>query len=138
MNFNSEIIAAHFNEEKGTWILRIKQKQQDRSFKEFEDDCDLLLGAIGILDRWNYPEIPGIKNFKGRVIHTAGWDPNYTKEEWKKDRVVVIGSGASSVQVVPGMQPYAKKIDVFVRTGIWFFAFDTPDGKERPQGYKCE
>jgi len=34
--------------------------------------------------------------------------------------VAIIGSGASSVQTVPSMQPYAKHLDVFVRTAVWF------------------
>ena len=91
MHFNSEIIGATFNEETGTWIVRIKQKQEDGSFKEITEDCDLLL------NRWELPKIPGIAKFKGRVIHTAGWDPKYDKEAWKNDRVAVIGSGASAV-----------------------------------------
>lgn len=54
------------------------------------------------------------------MIHTARWGKDYQKEQWANDRVAVIGSGASSVQTVPGMQPHTKHIDVFVRTGIWF------------------
>lgn len=34
--------------------------------------------------------------------------------------MAVIGSGASSIQTVPNMQPHAKHLDVFVRTGVWF------------------
>lgn len=58
--------------------------------------------------------------FKGRVIHTARWPQDYQKEQWANDRVAVIGSGASSIQTVPGMQPHTKHIDIFVRTGVWF------------------
>lgn len=58
--------------------------------------------------------------FKGRVIHTALWEECYQKEQWANDRIAVIGSGASSVQVVPGIQPFCKHMDVFVRTGVWF------------------
>jgi hydroxyversicolorone monooxygenase len=54
------------------------------------------------------------------VIHTARWPQDYQEEQWKNDRTAVIGSGASSIQTVPGMQPKAKHIDVFVRTGVWF------------------
>ena len=53
-------------------------------------------------------------------MHTAIWPKDYQKEEWKNDRVAVIGSGASSIQTVPTMQPHAKHIDVFVRTAVWF------------------
>nr|POE51572.1 putative sterigmatocystin biosynthesis monooxygenase stcw [Quercus suber] len=53
-------------------------------------------------------------------MHTARWDDSYQEDQWKEDRVAVIGSGASSIQTVPKMQPHAKHIDVFVRTGVWF------------------
>lgn len=54
------------------------------------------------------------------MLHTARWPEDYQELEWANDRVAVIGSGASSIQTVPGMQPHAKHIDVFVRTGVWF------------------
>jgi hydroxyversicolorone monooxygenase len=57
------------------------------------------------------------------IIHTARWPKDYQAEEWKKDRVAVIGSGATSIQTVPAMQPYVKHMDVFVCTGVWFIHF---------------
>lgn len=53
-------------------------------------------------------------------MHTAVWPSDYQKEQWGNDRVAVIGSGASSIQTVPTMQPHTKHLDVFVRTGVWF------------------
>lgn len=35
--------------------------------REFDDEADILLHATGILNRWDYPDIPGLKDFKGRV-----------------------------------------------------------------------
>lgn len=32
----------------------------------------------------------------------------------------MLGSGASSIQTVPTMQPHVKHMDIFVRTGVWF------------------
>ncbi|KPM44872.1 putative sterigmatocystin biosynthesis monooxygenase stcW [Neonectria ditissima] len=139
--FKSRVIEARFNEERGTWDLKIEQTLADGTKKIVTDDCDLLLGAVGILDRWELPKIPGLDTFKGRVIHSADrtqWG-EYTKDKWGKDNIAVIGSGASSIQAVPGMQPHAKKLDVFVRTPPWFFAQpDNIKGETRPQGYKCE
>ena len=88
--------------------------------EEFWDECDFLEHATGILNRWDYPKIPGLDKFKGRVVHTAGWPSDYQEEKWKGQRVAVIGSGASSVQTVPTMQPHVSHLDVFVRTPIWF------------------
>ncbi|KAH6985121.1 hypothetical protein EDB80DRAFT_767984 [Ilyonectria destructans] len=139
MTFNSRVIEARFDERSGTWEVKIEQTASDGSKKIFTDECDLLLGAVGILDRWEYPDIPGLKSFKGRVIHTADrakWD-EYTKDKWVNDEVVVIGSGASAYQAVPGMQPYAKKVHSFLRTPAWFFAQPGEFGGDtRAQDYK--
>jgi cation diffusion facilitator CzcD-associated flavoprotein CzcO len=71
ITFNSRVIEARFDEEKGTWQLKIVQTLADGTKKIINDDCDLLLGAVGILDRWELPKIPGLNTFKGRVIHSA-------------------------------------------------------------------
>lgn len=77
-------------------------------------------------------QIPGLKDkFKGRVCHTARWPADYQKEQWVNDRVAVIGSGASSIQTVPTMQPHAKHIDVFVRTGVWFVQIASNYGQNK-------
>ena len=44
------------------------------------------------------PIIEGIESYKGTLTHTANWSSNI---DWKGKRVAVIGSGSSSVQVVP-------------------------------------
>lgn len=70
--FNSEVVAATFDEHRGIWNVKIRQKDAKGVVREIEDDCDLLIGAYGILSRWNFPDIPGVDTFKGRMIHTAG------------------------------------------------------------------
>ena len=138
MTFNSTVTRAVFDENLGVWNVDIKSKQSDGSSKTITESCDLLVGAIGLFDRWELPKIPGLEKFKGRVLHTAGWDPEYGQEQWKDDRIAVIGAGASAIQIVPGLQPYAKKIDLMVRSGIWFFAFIDEKGNEFPGPRPCE
>jgi len=120
MNFNSEVVEARFNEDTGKWHVKIRQTQPGGETKEFEETCDLLLYATGILNNFKWPDIEGLETFKGRMVHTARWPKDYQEEQWKDDRVAVIGSGASSIQTVPKMQPHTKHLDVFVRTGVWF------------------
>ncbi|KAF5608263.1 sterigmatocystin biosynthesis monooxygenase stcW [Fusarium subglutinans] len=141
MTFNSRVIEARFDDKKGIWDVKIEQTASDESKKTFTGDCDLLLGAVGILDRWEYPKIPGLESFKGQVIHSADrtkWK-QYTKDKWANDEIAVIGSGASAYQVVPGMQPYAKRVHSFLRTPAWFFAqMSSFGGDPRPQDYTSD
>lgn len=91
----------------------------------------MLLHATGVLNSFKWPDIPGMNKFKGRIAHTASWPDDYQKEQWKNDCVAVIGSGASSIQTVPGMQPYVKHLDVFVRTGVWFVSMANNAGQNK-------
>lgn len=52
-----------------------------------------------------------------QVIHTAKWPQDYTADVWRNERVAIIGSGASAIQVLPNMQPIVKHIDTYIRTG---------------------
>ncbi|KAK7433035.1 hypothetical protein QQZ08_000508 [Neonectria magnoliae] len=49
--FNSRVLEARFNEERGIRNLKIEQTLANGMEKIVDDDCDLLLGAVGILDR---------------------------------------------------------------------------------------
>jgi hypothetical protein len=53
----------------------------------------VLLHGTGILNNFKWPNIEGMEKFKGKIMHTARWPKDYQAEQWKKDRVAVIGSG---------------------------------------------
>jgi len=122
MTFNTEITSCTWQDETGEWLVKLRQTSPGSSEpREFEERCHLLLHATGILNNYKWPTIPGLHDvFKGRVCHTARWPKDYQKEQWRNDRVAIIGSGASSIQTVPHMQPHTKHLDIFVRTAVWF------------------
>ncbi|KAF1850359.1 FAD/NAD(P)-binding domain-containing protein [Cucurbitaria berberidis CBS 394.84] len=131
MTFNTEVIRSEWQDDTGKWKVTLRQKSPSGVEKVFEEECDLLFHATGILNNYKWPTIKGIERFKGRIAHTAAWPEDYQKEEWANDRVAMIGSGASSIQTVPNMQPHVKHMDIFVRTGIWLADFSTMLGKSR-------
>lgn len=131
MTFNTEVVRAEWQDDSGKWKVSLRQKSPAGEVKEFDEECDLLLYASGILNNFQWPDIPGLKKFKGRIAHTAHWPEDYREEQWKNDRVAVIGSGASSIQTVPNMQPHVKHMDVFVRTGVWFIQIASNFGQHK-------
>ncbi|KAF4630307.1 hypothetical protein G7Y89_g7832 [Cudoniella acicularis] len=132
MTFNTEIIGCYWNEDDGQWTVKLCQTNPGSALREFEEKCDLLLHATGILNNFKWPEIEGLDKFKGKVIHTARWPKDYQEEQWKGESVAIIGSGASSIQTLPGMQPHVKHIHVYVRTPIWFISMAGNDGDRDP------
>ncbi|CAP73334.1 uncharacterized protein PODANS_2_7220 [Podospora anserina S mat+] len=112
MSFHTEVIGCYWREEEGIWT-HSKGKTAPSLLRRVREE----INQVGM----QWPDVPGLtETFKGRVVHTAQWPEDYQQDKWANERVAVIGSGASSVQTVPGMQPYTKHLDVFVRTGIWF------------------
>lgn len=118
MRFDSAIQNCEWREDEGKWHVKIHDA---KSGTTFEDKCDILIGANGLLNSWKWPtEVEGLSSFNGRLIHTARWPDDYTSEQWRNERVAVLGSGASAIQVVPTMQSDVKHMDAFIRTPIWF------------------
>lgn len=114
MNFDSVVQNCEWDEPRGKWKVEILNVTTG---EVKHDECDILLGANGLLNSWKWPEeVEGLENFKGRLVHTARWPEDYGPEQWKEERVAVLGSGASAIQVVPSIQPSVKHMDVFVRT----------------------
>lgn len=77
-----------------------------------------LINAAGILTQPKNPDIPGIGEFDGDVMHTARWDDTV---ELRGRRVGIIGTGASAVQIVPEIAAGVDELVVFQRTPIWCF-----------------
>ncbi|MEV5510880.1 flavin-containing monooxygenase [Streptomyces orinoci] len=78
--------------------------------------ADVVVSAAGPLADPSIPDIPGLDRFPGRVFHSARWDHDY---DLRGKRVAVIGTGASAIQFVPGIQPRVERLTLFQRTPAW-------------------
>ncbi|UZP35149.1 hypothetical protein NXS19_002965 [Fusarium pseudograminearum] len=127
VEFNSELVSSTWDDEAGKWRLEIRQQNGSALIK---DEADILINATGFLSKWNWPTIPGLDKFKGKLMHTADWD---TSLDWSGKTVGIIGNGSSAVQLLPQMQRTAAKIVNLVRSPLWvsstFVAEFTPEGK---------
>jgi cation diffusion facilitator CzcD-associated flavoprotein CzcO len=79
-------------------------------------ETDVLLTACGQLSVPSVPAIPGLDGFAGPSFHTARWrhDVDLTGQ-----RVAVVGTGCSAIQVVPAIQPQVAHLDVYQRSPGW-------------------
>lgn len=75
-----------------------------------------VVSATGVLTQPKLPEIDGLADFAGTVMHTARWDHSV---DLTGRRVAVIGTGASAVQAIPHVARQAAHLTVFQRTPIW-------------------
>ena len=78
--------------------------------------ADVLITASGGLSEPKMPDIDGIDSFQGEVFHSARWNHDY---DLAGKRVAVIGTGASSIQIVPAIAARVSHLDVYQRTAPW-------------------
>ena len=77
---------------------------------------DVLVSAAGALSDPKMPDIDGIDSFAGEVFHSARWDHD---ADLAGKRVAIIGTGASSIQIVPEIVAEVAHLDVYQRTAPW-------------------
>jgi len=65
------VVGAAWNKQKGGYDVQVKDLESDTIVN---DHCDILVNASGILNNWQWPAIPGLDKYKGKLLHTANWD----------------------------------------------------------------
>ena len=78
--------------------------------------ADVVVSAVGLFGAAKYPDIAGLADFTGDLMHTSCWDAGV---DLAGKRVAVVGTGASGVQVVPEIASSAARLTVFQRTPPW-------------------
>ncbi|MFD7847908.1 flavin-containing monooxygenase [Nocardia sp. NPDC059764] len=110
LRLNTTIMAADFDDRNSLWRLRTDGGEQ------LTARCIVL--AIGGLERPKMPDIPGLDDFGGTLVHTALWDHDVSLAG---KRVAVIGTGATALQLIPAIVDETEHLTVFQRTPIWVF-----------------
>ncbi|MCW2837709.1 MAG: Cyclohexanone monooxygenase, partial [Marmoricola sp.] len=100
-----EVAAAAYDESTRSWQLTTTAGEQI--------DTDVLVSAVGQLSRPSIPELPGLDTFAGPAFHSAEWEHDV---DLTGKRIAVLGTGASAIQFVPGIQPDAGHVTVFQRS----------------------
>lgn len=124
IRFNSEVGAAHFDEKRARWTLRLTDGTRV--------DCQHWVLATGPLHVPSIPEFPGLENFKGKVFHSSQWDHDY---DLGGKKVVSVGTGASAIQYVPEIAPKVDQLTVVQRTPGWIVPRDERAYSQRDKSW---
>jgi 4-hydroxyacetophenone monooxygenase len=114
VRWNTEVVAAEWDDDAGTWTVTV----QPEGGAPETITARALVSAVGQLNRPNLPDIPGIGDFEGVSFHSARWDHSV---DYRGRRVAVVGAGASGFQIVPTIAPDVAELTVFQRTAQWMF-----------------
>ncbi|KAK4938700.1 hypothetical protein LTR10_020883 [Elasticomyces elasticus] len=114
--FQTEVNSITWDDKSSRWTCKTNRGDVCRA--------RFVISAIGILHKLHLPGITGIEHFKGHSFHTSRWDYKYTGgdryggvlEKLKGKRVGLIGTGASTIQVLPHLALSGAETYIFQRT----------------------
>ncbi len=105
IQLNTEIVSADFQESSGLWLVKTGAGH--------EYTCKYFVSAMGMISEPVTPKFKGMEKFKGACFHSARWPEGL---DYAGKRVGIIGSGSTTVQMLPVTAETAESVTVFQRT----------------------
>ncbi|MCH9815520.1 MAG: NAD(P)/FAD-dependent oxidoreductase [Actinomycetia bacterium] len=110
IQYQHQVTAANWSTQESRWHVAVQTPQG-----QVEYVCQFLYLCCGYYDyrAGHDAGIPGLADFQGEVVHPQFWPDELDYQD--KD-VVVIGSGATAVTLVPALAPNAKHVTMLQRS----------------------
>jgi monooxygenase len=121
VRFGHKVLAAEWSSAEARWTVRA-----ERDGEPVELTCDWLYGCTGYYryDEGFTPNFEGTERFEGEIVHPQHWPEDL---DYDGKRVVVIGSGATAVTLVPSMAERAAHVTMLQRSPTYVIARPAAD-----------
>jgi cation diffusion facilitator CzcD-associated flavoprotein CzcO len=113
IRFGEEVTRCEFRD--GRWRLETSSGRRDA--------VDFVIAATGVLHHPHMPDIEGLDDFGGALFHSARWDHGAALDG---QRVGIVGTGSTAVQVVSAIVDRVGKLSLFQRTAQWIMPQQNP------------
>jgi len=117
------VIRAEFSSAEQRWTV---DAQRTDTEEHVQLTCDFLYGCTGYYryDEGYNPDFPGRERFRGELVHPQHWPQDL---DYAGKRVVVIGSGATAVTLVPAMAAVAQHVTMLQRSPTYVVSVPAQD-----------
>lgn len=117
IRFNTEVISATYDNAGQCWQLRVRGADGG----EQTHRANVLISAAGIFNPPAFPNFPGLSDFQGEMWHTAEWPAGGSVAG---KRVLMVGNGATAMQIGPEIQNQVESLTIFQRSPHWASPFE--------------
>jgi monooxygenase len=123
IKFRNRVLSADWSSETARWTVTTRHEDTG---EEHRYTANFLFMAAGYYDydRGYRPDFPGEADYKGQIIHPQHWPEDL---DYAGKKVVVIGSGATAVTIVPVMARQAAQVYMLQRTPTWMVSRPAKD-----------
>ena len=122
IRFRHRVVRAHWSTPDARWTVDVERDGGD----VVTMTCDFLLMCAGYYryDEGYTPDFPGSERFRGQLVHPQHWPDDL---DYAGKRVVVIGSGATAVTLVPAMAETAAHVTMLQRSPTYIVSLPARD-----------
>ena len=123
IRYGHKVLSADWSATEGRWTVEVALDEQGTR-KTFT--CKWFFAAAGYYryDDGFMPAFEGVERFKGQLIHPQSWPENL---DYRGKRVVIIGSGATAVTLLPAMADQAEHVTMLQRTPTYVVSLPSDD-----------
>jgi cation diffusion facilitator CzcD-associated flavoprotein CzcO len=121
IRFKHKVKRASWSSEAARWTV---EAEHNGELKTFSAKFVLMCAGYYNYDEGYQPKFPGAERFKGQLIHPQHWPKDL---DYSGKRVVVIGSGATAVTLVPAMAPKAWHVTMLQRSPTYMVSMPAED-----------
>ncbi len=126
IRFGHRVRAAEWSSADGHWTVEVERAGAPQPLR-FTASWLFCAGGYYSYDSGYIPELPGIERFDGPIIHPQFWAEDL---DYADKRVVVIGSGATAMTIVPAMASDAAHVTLLQRTPSYVVGVPSVDPLE--------
>lgn len=123
IRFHHRVLAASWSSEDSRWTVEAERTEDGETVRV---TCNFLWTCSGYYryDQGYTPEFEGLDRFAGEVVHPQHWPDDL---DYANKRVVVIGSGATAVTLVPAMAEQAAHVTMLQRSPTYIASLPAED-----------
>ena len=127
IRFGRKVIASDWDTESATWTITYQEQATgEAKSKTGTITANFLWNCSGYYsyDEPHRPAFPGEEQFQGQIIHPQLWPEDL---DYSGKKVVVIGSGATAITLVPSMAGTAEHVTMLQRTPTYVLSVPGKD-----------
>lgn len=123
IRFGRRVVSASWSSAENRWSVRVLE---EATGTEEIWTGDFLVGCTGYYDydKGYRPAFPGEERFTGRIVHPQHWPQDL---DYRDKKVVVIGSGATAITLVPAMAGTAAHVTMLQRSPTYIASIPADD-----------